>query len=128
MRCIHTFIPGLALVLLGASSLSAQSSTPDSARITTLATVTVTAESGNWFTRAHDLRQSVAMLTAENRRLALELRRHDEHVGRLEVRLDSLKRVEAEQHRALATIGDSLAATRARRKALEARIIAAEIR
>jgi predicted RNase H-like nuclease (RuvC/YqgF family) len=128
MRCIHESIIVAGLLLVSAASLSAQTAPPDSTKVTTLATVTVTAESGNWFTRADDLRRSVVALTTENRRLALELRRQDAQVDRLEVRLDSLKRVEAEQKRAISTIADSIAATRARRQALEARVIAAGIR
>lgn len=128
MRCIHESIIVAGLLLVSAASLSAQTASPDSTKVATLATVTVTAESGNWFTRADDLRRSVVALTAENRRLAHELRRQDAQVDRLEVRLDSLKKVEAEQKRAISTIADSIAVTRARRKALEARVIAAEIR
>lgn len=121
MRFLRTSIVGAALVVLSAASLSAQTaSATDSTRIATLATVTVTAESGNWFTRADDRRRDVLRLMAENRRLTQELRREDAHVARLEIRLDSLKRVEAAQHVAIATITDSVAATRARRRALEA--------
>jgi hypothetical protein len=128
MRCIHESIIVAGLLLVSAASLSAQTASPDSTKVTMLATVTVTAEPGNWFTRADDLRRSVVALTAENRRLAHELRRQDAQVDRLEVRLDSLKKVEVEQKRAISTIADSIAVTRARRKALEARVIAAEIR
>jgi len=129
MRFLRTSILGAALVVLSAASLSAQTvSAPDSTRIATLATVTVTAESGNWFTRADDRRRDVVRLMAENRRLAQELRRDDAHVARLEIRLDSLKRVEAAQQLAIATITDSVAATRARRRALEERSLPPEIR
>ena len=92
-----------------------------------IATVTISAESGNWFTRADDRRREVLALMEENRRLAQELRREDARVARLQTRLDSLKQVEATQQAALATIMDSVAATRARRRALEAKIGAGEI-
>lgn len=129
MRCFHTSILGAAVVVLSAASLSAQTaSPPDSTKVAALATVTVTAESGSWFTRADDLRRTVVNLMAENRRLAHELRRQDAHAARLEIRLDSLKQVEAAQRTAIAAITDSVAATRARRRALEARVIAAETR
>jgi hypothetical protein len=128
MRCFHISIAA-ALFALSASSIAAQtSSPPDSTRVTTLATVTVTAERGNWFTRAHELRQSVLTLMTENRRLTHELRRQDAHVLQLETRLDSLKQVEAEKQATIVAIADSISATRARRRALEARVIAAEAR
>jgi predicted nuclease with TOPRIM domain len=129
MRFFRTSILGAALVVVSAASLSAQTgAAPDSTRVATLATVTVTAESGNWFTRADDLRRDVVNLMAENRRLAQELRREDARVARLQTRLDSLKQVEAAQQAAIRSITDSVAATRARRRALEAKVIAAEIR
>jgi hypothetical protein len=129
MRCIHRFLIGAALIVLSAASLSAQTAgVPDSTRLTTLTTVTVTAQSGNWLTRADDLRNAVIFLTAENRRLTGELRRQDARVVVLATRLDSLQKLEAEQQAAIATIADSVASTRARRRAIEARIIAAGIR
>ena len=129
MRCIHTLLISAALMVSSSASLSAQTAgAPDSTRVTTLTTVTVTAQSGNWLTRADDLRNAVTMLTAENRRLAGELRRQDARVVVLATRLDSLQKVEADQQAAIATITDSVASTRARRRAIEARIIAAQIR
>src|SRR5688572_24337380 len=129
MHCIHGFLLGAALLVSSAASLSAQTAgAPDSTRVTTLTTVTVTAQSGNWLTTADDLRNAVVMLTAENRRLARELRREDARVMALATRLDSLQKIEAEQQAAIATIADSVASTRARRRAIEARIIAAQIR
>ena len=129
MPCIHGSLLCVALVVLSAASLSAQPvSGTDSAKVTTLATVTVTAESGNWFTKADDMRKGVIMMAAENQRLARELRRQDAQVEQLTVKLDSLQNVEAAQQAAIATISDSVASTRARRRALEAWMIASEIR
>src|SRR5688572_347738 len=129
MRCIHRSILAFALFLVGATSASAQTvAIPDSTRVATLPTVTVSAESGTWFTRADGLRKSVAAAMAENRRLAGILREQDEREIRLAQRLDSLKRIEFVQKVAIAAIDDSVAATRARRRALEARILAAEMK
>lgn len=129
MPRIHGSLIGAALVVTSAATLSAQTvPARDSARVTTLTTVTITAESPNWFSQADDLRKGVIMLDADTRRLANELRRHDAHVALLATRLDSLKTVEAEQMAAIATIDEAVAKTRARRQALEARILAAEIR
>ena len=128
MPCIHKSLLAAAFVVLSAATLSAQTAPSDSTKAATLATVTVTAESGSWFSRADDLRKGILMLTEENRRLASELRRHDAQVETLAVKLDSLQKVEAAQQAAIATISDSVATTRARRRALEARMIAAEIR
>jgi hypothetical protein len=130
MRCIHRFLLVAAVILLGATPLAAQTvptvpATPDSTKVTTLETVTVTA-SGNWFTRADDLRRSVIAAMAENRRLAGVLRDQDAQVVRLTVRLDSLKRVEFVQKVRIATLDDSVTATRARRRALEARLLVVE--
>ena len=126
MRCIHRSLLGIALVLVGASSLSAQTApTPDTTKVATLATVIVS-PSGSWLTRSDDLRRSIIAATAENRRLAEQLRQHDERVMRLALHLDSLKRIEFVQKIAIAAIDDSVAATRARRRALEARLLAAE--
>jgi hypothetical protein len=127
MRCIHRSLITLALLLIGATSASAQTApVPDSAKVATLATVTVSAESGTWLTRSDDLRKSITSAMAENRRLASQLREHDERAMRLAIRLDSLKRIEFVQKIAIAAIDDSVAATRARRRAIEARILAAE--
>jgi len=130
MRCIHRFLLVAAVILLGATPLAAQTvptvpATPDSTKVTTLETVTVTA-AGNWFTRADDLRRSVIAAMAENRRLAGVLRDQDAQVVRLTVRLDSLKRVEFVQKVRIATLDDSVTATRARRRALEARLLVVE--
>ena len=130
MRCIHRFLLVAAVILLGATPLAAQTvptvpATPDSTKVTTLETVTVTA-SGNWFTRADDLRRSVIAAMAENRRLAGVLRDQDAQVVRLTARLDSLKRVEFVQKVRIATLDDSVTATRARRRALEARLLVVE--
>ena len=129
MRCIHRTIVTLVLVCAGAGTLSAQTvpTTPDSTKITTLTTVTVT-PSGNWFTRSDDLRKSVIAAMAENRRLAGVIRMQDAQMTQLSARLDSLKRIEFVQTAKIATLDDSIAATRARRRALEARILAAESR
>jgi hypothetical protein len=126
MRCIHRSLLVTALALAGATSLSAQTApTPDTTKVATLATVVVSS-SGNWLTRSDDLRRSIVAAMAENRRLAEQLRAHDEHAIRLAIRLDSLKRIEFVQKVAIAAIDDSVAATRARRRALEARLMAAE--
>jgi hypothetical protein len=126
MRRIHRSFVAVALFFVGASTASAQTvPTPDTTKVATLPTVTVSA-SGTWFTRSDDLRKSVVDAMAENRRLASVLREHDEHAMRLAVRLDSLKRIEFVQKVAIAAIDDSVAATRARRRALEARLLAAE--
>ncbi len=128
MACIHNSLLGAALVVLSAASLSAQTVAPvDSTKAMTLATVTVTAETGSWFTKADDMRKGVIMMAAENQRLARELRRYDEQVEQLTVKLDSLQKVEVAQRAAIATISDSVATTRARRRALEARMIAGGI-
>ena len=127
MRCIHRFALVAALVFLSAASLSAQTtSSPDSTKVATLATVTVTPSSGSWFTRADDNRRMVVEMIAENRRLAEQLRQHDARVAQLTVRLDSLMRVEFVQKVAIAAIDDSVATTRSRRRALEARVLALE--
>ena len=127
MRCIHRSVVAMALFFVGASTASAQTATtPDTTKVATLATVTVSAESGTWFTRADGRRTSVITAMAENRRLAGILREHDEQAMRLALRLDSLKRIEFVQKVAIAAIDDSVAATRARRRALEARLLAAE--
>lgn len=129
MPCIHKSLLGAALVVLSAASLSAQTApSNDSTKVTTLTTVTVTAVSGNRFTQADDMRKGIMMMTAENQRLARELRRHDAEVVKLAVKLDSLQKVEAAQIAAIATIADSVALTRDRRRALEARIVAVENR
>jgi hypothetical protein len=126
MRCIHGSIVVLFLWFVGAGTVSAQTvPTPDSTKVATLTTVTVT-PSGNWFTRADDLRKSVTDAMAENRRLAAVIRMQDAQMAQLSERLDSLKRVEFVQKVRIAAIDDSVAATRARRRALEARILAAE--
>ena len=128
MTCIHRSLVAAALLFVSAASLSAQTApAPDSTKVATLATVTVTG-SGNWFTRADDLRQSVIAAMAENRRLEGVLRQQDDRVATLTVRLDSLKRIEFVQKIAIAAIDDSVAATRARRRALEARVVALENR
>jgi hypothetical protein len=132
MRCIHRFLLVAAVTLLGATPLAAQTAptvpaTPDSTKVTTLETVTVNA-SGNWFTRADELRRSVLAAMAENRRLAGVLRDQDVQVVRLTARLDSLKRIEFVQKVKIAALDDSVAATRARRRALEARLLVVEAR
>ncbi len=127
MRCIHRSILVIALLVVGSFPALAQTvTTADSTKVATLPTVTVSAQSGTWFTRSDDLRKSVTAAMAENRRLASVLREHDEHAMRLALRLDSLKRIEFVQKVAIAAIDDSVAATRARRRALEARVLAAE--
>lgn len=129
MHIMSTTLLGAAFLALSAASLSAQAApAPDSTRVTTLATVTVTAEDGNWLSRADDMRKGILFLTEENRRLASELRVQDAKVIELSTKLDSLQKVEASQQAAIATINDAVAETRARRRALEARILAAEIR
>ena len=127
MSCFHRFALAAALAIVSAASASAQTA-PDSTKVGKLATVTVTAESGNWFTRADDARRSMIEGMADNRRLASELRKHDERVAQLTVRLDSLKREEFVKTVQVNALGDSVAATRARRLALEARVVALESR
>jgi hypothetical protein len=114
----------VATVAVPAASSYAQSgSQPDTLKVGTLATVVVVAApEPNWFVRAFERRKTVVELSAENRRLERTLRRYDAQVARLEVRLDSLKSVEASRLAGLAAIDDSISATRARRAALEARL------
>ena len=129
MTCIHRFAFAAAIALVTAATASAQTApAPDTAKVAKLATVTVTPETGNWFVRADNARQSLIEGMAENRRLANELRKHDDRVAELTVRLDSLKRVEFVKTVQVNALGDSVAATRARRLALEARVIALESR
>ena len=112
-----------AAVVPAASSHAQSGSQPDTLKVGTLATVVVVAASEpNWFVRAFERRQTVVELSAENRRLERTLRRYDAQVARLEVRLDSLKRVEATRRAGLAALDDAISATRARRAALEARL------
>ena len=128
MRCFHRFLLAASFLVFGAMSATAQTAaTPPDTQVTTLETVTVTAK-GNWFTRADDLRRSVLAAMDENRRLTNVLREQNAQIVRLGVRLDSLKRIEFVQTVKVAALEDSVAATRARRRALEARILAAEIR
>ena len=129
MSCFHRFAFVAALTIVSAASLSAQTApVPDSAKVGRLATVTVTAESGNWFTQADETRRNLIDAIAENRRLVSQLRAHDATVAKLTMRLDSLRRVEFVQTVRINAIGDSVAATRARRLALEARVVALETR
>jgi hypothetical protein len=116
--------------VLSAQPLAAQAGQPpESAKVPTLATVTVTGEpDGNWFVRAVERRQTVVDLAAENRRLRHVLRSYDGQVARLETRLDSLKGVEASKRSVLSVLDDSIAATRARRAALERRLADVEAR
>lgn len=121
-------IAALVLLVVATGTVSAQTaSTPDTTRVATLTTVTVT-PSGNWFTRSDDLRKSVTAAMAENRRLEAVLHMQEAQMTQLSTRLDSLKRIEFVQKVKIAAIDDSVAATRARRRALEARILAAEAR
>src|SRR5688500_16072452 len=118
MSCFHRFALAAALAIVSAASASAQTApTPDSTKVGKVATVTVTAESGNWFTRADDARRSMIEGMADNRRLTSELRKYDERVAQLTVRLDSLKREEFVKTVQVNALGDSVAATRARRLA-----------
>ena len=127
MTCFHKIALAAALTIVTAATASAQTApAPDSTKVGRLATVTVTPESGNWFTRADNARRSMIEGVAENRRLASELRVHDERVAQLTVRLDSLKREEFVKTIQVNALGDSVAATRARRLALEARVVALE--
>ena len=130
MRCIHRFLVASTIILLGAAPLAAQTAptiptVPDSTKVTTLETVTVTG-SGNWFTRADNLRKTVIAAMDENRRLAGVLRAQDVQIVQLSAHLDSLKRIEFVQTVKIAALDDSVAATRARRRALEAKILAVE--
>ena len=129
MRRIHGSIVALALFVACTAPLSAQTApTPDSTKVATLTTVTVTPESGSWFTRSVDRRNSVIAAMAENRRLEAVIRGQETQMIQLSARLDSLKRIEFVQKVKIAALDDSVAATRARRRALEARILAAESR
>jgi len=131
MRCIHRYLLAASFLLFGAVSASAQTAVtppqPDTAKVTTLETVTVT-DKGNWFTRADDLRRTVIAAIDENRRLSGVLREQNAQIVKLSTHLDSLKRVEFIQTARIAALDDSVAATRARRRALEAKILAAETR
>ena len=130
MPRIHIAVLAGACLALSATTLSAQSAeTPDSTKVGRLATVTVTAEpAGNAFSRAADARAGVLFLIEENRKLTRELRLSDAKVVHLATKLDSLQRVEAAHLNALAVTTDSIAALRARRAALEARILALQPR
>jgi hypothetical protein len=128
MRSFALAIIGAALAL-AAAPLSAQTAPPvDTTKVATLPVITVTASTGNRLTRAAELRKQIVELLAENRRLANTLRRDDAIVSRLELRLDSLRRVEADRQGVLSALTDSISETRARNRALEARIQAAEAR
>ena len=129
MPRIHIAVLATACVILSGASLSAQTtSEPDTTKLGRLATVTVTAErSGNRFTRAAEAREGVLFLIEENRRLTRELRQSDARVVHLATKLDSLQRIETEKREALAVTTDSIATLRARRAAIEARILALEI-
>ena len=128
MRRLHIAVIAAASVMLSAASVSAQTTLePDTTKLGRLTTVTITAErSGNRFTRAAEAREGVLFLIEENRRLTRELRQSDARVDHLATRLDSLHRVEAAGQLALAVTQDSIVALRARRAALEARIVALE--
>src|SRR5688500_9192617 len=123
-----------AAIALAASSVFAsdahaqQAPQPDSATHRRPAVVS-RASNESIFSRIWNMqerRYEVIRLMHENRMLAEELRRHDKHIAKLEVRLDSLRAVELEKQRQIATIDSLTAATRAQRLELEARVRAME--
>ena len=71
-------------------------------------------------------RNEVIRLMHENRMLAAELRRHDKHIAKLEVRLDSLRAIERKKQEEIAQLDSAAASTRAQRLVLEERVRALE--
>lgn len=106
-----------------------QASPPDSAATHRLPAIVSRANTESMFSRIWNMqerRYEVIRLMHENRLLAEELRRHDKHIAKLEVRLDSLRVVEREKQLQIARIDSLTAATRAQRMALEQRLRAME--
>ena len=105
-----------------------QATTPDSSSHR-LPAVVSRASNESLFGRIWNMqerRYEVIRLMHENRLLVEELRRHDKHIAKLEVRLDSLQAVEREKQRQIARIDSLTAETRAQRVALETRLRAME--
>ena len=118
----------LAASSVFASDADAQQAQPDSATHR-LPAVVSRGSNESIFGRIWNMqerRYEVIRLMHENRMLAEELRRHDKHIAKLEVRLDSLRAVEQEKQREIALIDSLTATTRARRLELEARVRAME--
>lgn len=106
---------------LGAQATSADAPAPvvsdSSVRVRTLPAMRVTAE------KEKASREGVLALMEENRRLAAELRRHDEKVELLARRLAYLKGTVTDSvTRDISRIDAQTAEARARRQALEARL------
>ena len=105
-----------------------QASAPDSSTHR-LPAIVSRGSSESMFSRIWNMqerRYEVIRLMHENRVLVEELRRHDRHIAKLEVRLDSLRAIEREKQRQIARIDSLTAETRAQRKALETRLRAME--
>ena len=118
----------LAAASVFASDAGAQQASPDSATHR-LPAVVSRASNESVFSRIWNMqerRYEVIRLMHENRLLAEELRRHDKHIAKLEVRLDSLRAIEREKQLQIARLDSLTAATRAQRLALENRIRAME--
>lgn len=118
----------LAAASVFAPDAGAQQASPDSATHR-LPIVVSRASNESMFSRIWNMqerRYEVIRLMHENRLLAEELRRHDKHIARLEVRLDSLRAIEREKQLQIARLDSLTAATRAQRLALENRIRAME--
>ena len=113
-----------------ASDAGAQEATPpDSATTHRLPAIVSRGSTESLFGRIWNMqerRYEVLRLMHENRLLAEELRRHDKHIAKLEVRLDSLRAIEREKQQQIARIDSLTAETRAQRLALEARLRAME--
>lgn len=128
---IRKFAGAVALAAgctLAAEADAQQASVPDSSTHR-LPAIVSRASSESMFSRVWNMqerRYEVIRLMHENRLLVEELRRHDRHIAKLEVRLDSLRAVEEEKQRQIARIDSLTAETRAQRRALETRLRAME--
>ena len=114
--------------LFASDAEAQQASQPDSATHRLPAVVTRSSNE-SLFSRIWNMqerRYEVIRLMHENRMLADELRRHDKHIAKLKVRLDSLQAVEREKQRQIAAIDSLTAVTRAQRIELENRVRAME--
>lgn len=119
----------LAAASVFASDADAQQASPPDSTTHRLPAVVSRSSNESIFGRIWNMqerRYEVIRLMHENRMLAEELRRHDKHIAKLEIRLDSLRAIEQEKQRQIATIDSLTAATRAQRLELEARVRAME--
>ena len=119
----------LAAGCILASDAGAQQAAPPDSASHRLPAVVSRANNESMFSRIWNMqerRYEVLRLMHENRLLAEELRRHDKHIAKLEVRLDSLRAVERAKQQQIARIDSLTAATRAQRLELEGRLRAME--